>query len=108
MGARVEVRRIGALDIVNRDLSLSGQITKMREYLDALGQEYAAGYLDVARQQRLDEVWLTSRMKAANNSAVAPKLPDALAGPTKAWLRLKDASRFPRLAALLDEDAFPI
>jgi hypothetical protein len=108
MGARVEVRRIGALDIVNRDLSLSVQITKMREYLDALGQEYAAGYLKVARQQRLDEVWLTSQMNAAYAGGAAPELPEALAGPNPAWLLLKDASQFPRLAALLDEDAFPI
>jgi len=53
MAARVEMRRISALDIVNRDDTLSGQITAMREYLDALGREYAAGYLRVARQQRL-------------------------------------------------------
>ena len=114
MGARVEVRRIGALDIVNRDRSLSDQITKMREYLDELGQEYAAEYLRVARQQRLDEVWLTAQMNAANDGGGggggggAPKLPDPVAGPTRAWLLLTDASRFPRLAALLDERAFPI
>lgn len=108
MGARVEVRRIGALDIVNRDRSLSDQITAMREYLDELGQEYAAEYLRVARQQRLDEVWLTAQMNAANNGGGAPKLPDDLAEPARAWLLLTDASRFPRLAALLDEGAFPI
>jgi hypothetical protein len=108
MAARVEVRRIGALDIVNRDRSLSDQITRMREYLDGLGQEYAAGYLNVARQQRLDEVWLTSQMNAANVGDDAPKLPDRLSCAARAWLLLKDASQFPRLAALLDEDAFPI
>jgi hypothetical protein len=37
MGARVEVRRIGAIDIVNKDALLSGQVTAMRVYLDALG-----------------------------------------------------------------------
>jgi hypothetical protein len=85
MAARVEVRRIGALDTVNRDRSLSDQITAMRQYLDDLGQEYAAGYLDVARQQRLDEVWLTSQMNAANGGGggSAPELPDRLAGPTR-------------------------
>jgi len=108
MGARVEVRRIGALDIVNRDRSLSDQITAMRQYLDDLGQEYAAGYLDVARQQRLDEAWLTRQMNAAADGSDAPELPDRLAGLTRAWLLLKDASQFPRLAALLDEGAFPI
>lgn len=108
MAARVEVRRIGALDIVNRDRSLSDQITVMRRYLDDLGQEYAAGYLTVARQQRLDEMWLTSQMNAANDGDGAPELPDRLADPTRAWLLLKDASQFPRLAALLDEGAFPI
>jgi hypothetical protein len=108
MGARAEVRRIGALDIVNRDTSLSDQITKMREYLDALGQEYAAGYLPASRQQRLDEVWLDEKMKVANEGIGAPVLPQWLAGPTKAWLLLKNQSGFPRLAALLDERAFPI
>jgi hypothetical protein len=108
MAARVEVRRIGALDIVNRDTSLGEQITRMREYLDALGQEYAAGYLRASRQQRLDEVWLTSQMNAANDPGGAPELPDRLGGPARAWLLLKDASQFPRLAALLDEGAFPI
>jgi hypothetical protein len=103
------VRRIGALDIVNRDTSLSDQITKMREYLDALGQEYAAGYLPASRQQRLDEVWLDEKMKAVNGQGIgAPALPGWLAEPTKAWLLLKKASEYPRLAALLDEGAFPI
>ena len=110
MAARLEVHRIGALDIVNSDRSLSGQITAIRKYLDDLGQEYAEGYLDVARQQHLDEVWLTSQMDAANDgsSGGAPELPDRLAGPTRAWLVLNDASQFPRLAALLDEVAFLI
>ncbi len=108
MAARVEVRRLGALDIVNRDTALGWQITKMREYLDALGQEYAAGYLQASRQQRLDEVWLTSQMNAANDGSGAPELPDRLAGPMKAWLLLRDATQFPRLAALLDDGAFPI
>lgn len=108
MGARAEVRRIGALDIVNKDTSLSDQITKMREYLDALGQEYAAGYLPASRQQRLDEVWLDERMKTANAGIGAPELPRWLEKPTKAWLRLTDEKELPRLAALLDEDSFPI
>jgi len=95
MAVRVEVRRIGALDIVNRDDTLSGQITAMREYLDALGREYAAGYLRVARQQRLDEAWLTKQVNEAKDGESAPLLPDQLAGPTLAWCLLKDASQFP-------------
>ncbi len=58
MAARVEMRRIGAIDLVNSDPSLTGWITAMKDYLDALGHEFAAGYLHAARQQRLDEVWL--------------------------------------------------
>lgn len=108
MGARVEVRRIGALDIVNRDRSLSDQITAMRHYLDDLGREYAAGYLPASRQQRLDEVWLDEQMKEANKGNGAPELPEWLAQPTKAWLVLTNAARFPRLGALLDDGAFPV
>jgi hypothetical protein len=108
MGARAEVRRIGALDIVNRDTSLSEQITEMRKYLDALGQEYKAGYLPASRQQRLDEVWLDEKMKAANKGGGPPELPSWLKRPTKAWDVLTDASTFPRLGALLDDGAFPI
>jgi hypothetical protein len=108
MAARVEMRRIGAIDIVNRDPSLTGWITAMKEYLDALGHEFAAGYLHAARQQRLDEVWLDEKMKAANQGSDAPELPGWLAEPTTAWRMLTDASRFPRLGTLLDDDAFPI
>lgn len=108
MAARVEVRRVGAIDIVNRDASLNGWITAMREYLDALGHEFAAGYLHAARQQRLDEVWLDEKMRAANQGSGAPELPGWLAAPSTAWRMLTDASRFPRLGALLDDGAFPI
>jgi hypothetical protein len=110
-GARVELRRISALDFVTRDRSLRDQISAMRKYVDLLGMEYEAGYLRVARQQRLDEAWLDEAMtKAAQDaaSAPAPELPDRLAEPTRAWLLLKDAARFPKFGALLDDDAYAI
>ena len=66
--------------------------SRERSSLDNLGQEYAAGYLTVAPQQRLDEMWLTSQMNAANDGDGAPEPPDRLADPTRAWLLLKDAS----------------
>jgi hypothetical protein len=63
----------------------------------------------VARQQRLDELWLTDRMQAAEKDAsAAPLLPGPLAEPTEAWRQLQDPARFPRLAALLDEPVFKI
>lgn len=81
----------------------------MRHYLDALGWEYETGYLYVARQQRLDELWLTDQMEAAKKGAsVPPSLPKLLAEPTEAWCRLEDSARFPRLAVLLDDLAFRI
>ncbi len=49
-----------------------------------------------------------AKMKAANQGADAPELPGWLAEPTTAWRMLTDASRFPRLGALLDDQAFPI
>ena len=70
--------------------------------------EYEAGYLRVARQQRLDEAWLDQRIKEASAATGAPELPQLLAEPTVAWMLLTDATRFPRLGALLDDDAFRI
>jgi hypothetical protein len=106
--ARQELRRISTIDIVMADRQLLKHINAMQQYLEALGQECEVGYLHVARQQRLDEVWLTDRMKAASESADAPVLPDGLAKPTKAWDMLTDKARFPQLAALLDDYAFQI
>src|SRR6266852_984856 len=63
---RVELRGIEATGLVIGEKSLQEDISKMRRYLEALGSEYEAGYLRVARQQRLDELWLAERMKAAN------------------------------------------
>lgn len=108
--ARQELRRISAIDIVMKDPELPEHINGMQKYLEALGQECEDGYLRVARQQRLDEVWLTDQMKAASDkvasdSADAPVLPDGLAKPTRAWYMLKG---FPQLAALLDDHTFQI
>lgn len=107
MRARVELRRICAIGIVIGGPPLRDHVDAMQWYLDALGFEYEKGYLRVARQQRLDELWLDDQMKAANSDG-APELPDALAVPTEAWRLLKDPNRFPRLAALLDGDAYAI
>jgi hypothetical protein len=108
MRARVELRRILALGIVAGDLPLRDLISAMRDYLDALGQEYEYGYLHVARQQRLDELWLIERMKAAMDGDGVPVLSAPLAEPTESWRLLQDPACFPRLAAFLDDDAFPI
>jgi hypothetical protein len=108
MRARVELRRIRATGMVMKDPRLAERITSMLQYLDELGREYEKGYLKVARQQRLDELWLTDKMKAASDGIDAPVLPDELANPTRAWRLLHDPARFPRLAALLDQHAFQI
>jgi hypothetical protein len=108
MRARVELRRILAIGIVAGDRPLRDLISALRNYLDAMGREYESGYLHVARQQRLDELWLTERLKAAIDNTDMPILPALLAEPTEAWRLLQDRARFPRLAALLDNDAFPI
>ena len=109
--ARLELQRISRIDIVMADPPLCEHIEEMRRYLEALGSECQDGYLRVARQQRLDEVWLTcqmDQMKAVNDGADAPVLPARLAEPTKAWSMLMDKALFPRLAALLDDQAFQI
>jgi hypothetical protein len=107
MRARVELRRICAIGIVIGGPPLRDHVGAMQKYLDALGSEYERGYLRVSRQQRLDELWLDDQMKTANSGG-APVLPDALAEPTEAWRLLKDPKGFPRLAALLDDDAYRI
>jgi hypothetical protein len=106
--ARLEIRRIYAMEIVNEDKWLRPYITAMKEYVDDLGEECVTGHLRVARQQRLDEAWLTERMKVASSGSGAPELPCELACPTKAWRLLTDQSQFPRLVALLDDGAFKI
>jgi hypothetical protein len=103
MRARVELRGIEATGLVIGDQSLREDISAMRNYLDALGSEYETGYLRVSRQQRLDELWLTDRMKAASGGAHVPKLPPPLAKPTGAWGLLTDPKQFPQLARLLDD-----
>jgi hypothetical protein len=107
MRARVELRRICAIGVVIGAPPLRDQVVAMRAYLDALGSEYEDGYLAVSRQQRLDELWLDDRIRAAN-TCDALVLPAALAEPTEAWRLLKDPTVFPRLAALLDGDAYSI
>jgi hypothetical protein len=106
--ARLELKRISGIDIVIADERLRDHVNEMQTYVEGLGKECAAGYLPVARQQRLDELWLTERMKAVCGSSGAPELPDELACPTKAWKLLTDKSQFPRLAALLDPEAFEV
>ena len=108
MRARVELRGIEVIGLVTGDPALRGNVSAMHKYLDALGSEYETGYLCVARQQRLDELWLTGQMTAANVGTGGPTLPVPLAEPTKAWRLLQDREGFPRLAALLDHSAFPI
>ena len=89
------------------------QLSAMRKHLDQLGAEYEAGYLQVSRQQRLDEEWLTQQLKSAAAELAPPGpppplLPDHLANPPRAWLLLQERGQFPRLAALLDETIFSI
>lgn len=104
MRARVELRRIKATRIVIGEPPLHECISAMVDYLDALGREYEARYLPVARQQRLDELWLSDQMKAANTGDGAPALPELLEKPTEAWRQLQNRARFPRLARLLCQD----
>jgi hypothetical protein len=107
---RQELRRICAIDIVMKDEVLPKHIKAMQKYLEAVGQECEGVYLRVARQQRLDEVWLTDQMKAASVEAVresadAPVLPDGLDHATTAWCML---ARLPKVAALLEYHAFQL
>lgn len=108
MAARVELRRLLGMGILDADPSLRDRIRAMLRYLDDLGREYEKGYLWVSRQQRLDEVWLTAQMDFAKQRKAQPLLPPGLAGPPTAWLLLRRAARFPRLARLLDSDVFKI
>jgi hypothetical protein len=108
MRVRVELRRISAIGIVVEDRQLRQRVIAMRGYLTALWEEYQAGYLHVARQQRLDELWLTGQMKAAMEGSGEPVLPGRLGEPTEAWRLLEQSARFPRLAALLTSEVFDI
>jgi len=89
-------------------------LTGMQRYLDDLCAEYEARYLAAARQQRIDEVFLTGRCAAiANREADAEYPPpppnppaqqqstpvgDPVYLPTTAWEKLME---FPRLSKWL-------
>lgn len=106
--ARLELKRISGIDLVIGEQPLREHINDMQTYVELLGKECATGYLRVARQQRLDELWLIEQMKAVNNGRRTPVLPSRLAEPAESWCLLMDRKQYPRLGALLDSEAFEI
>jgi hypothetical protein len=93
MRARVELRRICVIGIVMQDAELWKLVKAMRRYLEGLGHECNEEYVRVARQQRLDELWLAEQMKAAtaaNDGTGVPVLPDALGFSGEFWPRFRE------------------
>lgn len=96
---RGTLRRLSSAPEVQREETLHHALLTMREYLKKVITEYQAKYLAVARQQRLDEVVLTQRLKrlAESEATAFPQVPIELTEPLPAGLALQDARRFPRL-----------
>ena len=96
---RGTLRRLSSAPQVQDDEKLRNALLTMRKYLKKVIKEYQAEYLAVARQQRLDEVVLTERLKQLTGSddSAFPQLPAELSVPLPAGIALQDAKRFPCL-----------
>jgi hypothetical protein len=78
---------------------LHDALLRMRRYLKQLVLEYRDQYLQVARQQRLDEETLDVRLRALakDSDSDFAILPSHLGQPLPAGAALMDRERFPRL-----------
>ncbi|MGQ4383292.1 VOC family protein [Streptomyces sp. SAS_270] len=101
---REVLRRIMSSPQVHEDMSLRVALGRMRKDLKYLVKEYEGNYLPVARQQRLDEEYLTYKLKTLiqGGADISPLIPDSLTRPLPAWQKLNNSSEFPRLNAFLN------
>lgn len=103
---RSQLRTLHADGAVMMVAELHAAVKEMRGYLDAIGWEYEAGYLPVARQQLVDERRLTTAVQAAADKPPGTTLDEELIAPMPAWALLTDPARFPNLVAFLDDESF--
>lgn len=103
---RAQLRGLQADGAVLEFPELRAAVKAMRRYLDAIGEEYEAGYLAVARQQRIDDERLKQLVEDAANKAAGVPLDGDLAAPMSAWDMLADHARFPRLVEFLDDETY--
>lgn len=103
---RSQLRTLQADGAVLMLTELRAAIKSMRRYLDAVGQEYEAGYLAVARQQLVDERRLTKAVQDAADKPAGTVVEGDLVAPMSAWALLTDPARFPCLVAFLDDETF--
>ncbi|WP_410644976.1 hypothetical protein [Amycolatopsis sp. lyj-346] len=103
---RAQLRTLHADGAILMSAELLAAVKAMRRYLDAVGQEYEAGYLPVARQQMVDERRMEDAVRDAANESLTTALGEYLMSPTPAWAMLTDPARFPCLVAFLDEESF--
>ncbi|MFI0242047.1 hypothetical protein [Streptomyces sp. NPDC016845] len=89
---REVLRRITSSPQVHEDAALRGALARMREDLTLLVREYEVHHLPLARQQRLDEEYLTQRLKSLvrTGSQLSPSIPHSLTEPLPAWQMLND------------------
>jgi hypothetical protein len=83
-------------------------LTKMIEFVEALGLEYEKSYLPIARQQRVDEEYLKVRQKDLLESYPSSNWPeDPMFKPTRAWeLLCNEREKFQHLHQLIGGDEY--
>ncbi|WP_341870667.1 VOC family protein [Streptomyces aquilus] len=103
-GVREVIRRIMSSPQVHEEIPLREALGRMRKDLKHLVKEYEGNYLPVARQQRLDEEYLSHKLKALirEGADAPPEIPDILTCPLPAWRKLKNSSDFPHLNSFLN------
>ena len=102
---RAQLRDIMAEGNVIAHPRLRSAIRQMKQYIEDLGTEYETRYLQVARQQLVDEHRLKQLVATAAATPPTESMSD-LSRPLPAWRMLEDPELFPHLTAMLDDDAF--
>jgi len=96
---REVIRHLTSSPDIHNERPLCDTLKRMRRDLKHLVKEYKDNYLAVARQQRVDEYFLTYRLKklAEVDSEGLPRLTPDLSGPLLAGQILASSDSFPRL-----------
>jgi hypothetical protein len=113
VNARLILRRVWIDPLVandrgrdNETVSLRDCLDTMKEFVDDLGQEYEENYLAIARQQRIDEIYLKRReTELARDYPTETSFQDPMYQPTRAWeLMRSQKEQFRHLRELIGDE----
>lgn len=103
---RATLRRIIAAPDLHDQPDLRSALQRMRRYLLPLVLEYESNYLQISRQQQLDEEIVSYQLKklsAKDDLGELPMLPEVLSTPLQAANMISDPAVLPVLAKSLAE-----